>query len=480
MSSVLLQPDTLGAVLPSASIDYRLRVRNRGSVPDTIDLETGGTRTGWSAALWDSAGRAALPDANRNGLPDAGELAPGATRWITLRVTSPALALVGDEDTTVVTGYSTADTAMYDDAWVRTSVLPVTRVGIFPDEHSSTEPGVYLNYVLTVQNFGNLRDLIDLDVRRTTNRPGWAYELFNEQGHPLPDQNRNFRPDVGPVLPLVGWVNVTVRVTPPQYAPAGESDTIEVWAFSGANPLSQAHVQVITDVSGRLTLLVVAPDQTNHQSVGTTQDYNLFVMTTGNMGDTVRLQAIPSRPGWGIWLYASDLTTPLPDRNADGRCELGPVFPGIQQAFMLRVTAPDSFAGGLRGSIDSLGLCFITVAGQSSVNPNLMDTATLRIQMVPGLMIHNFENPFARQTRFVYAVPKPGHIRLVVYDRNGSAVRRLISRQFTEPGIYTLPWDGRNDRQRVVAPGTYLYVYELTDSRDQVERVTRKLTITGE
>jgi len=480
MSSVLVQPDTLGAVLPSASVDYWLRVRNRGTLPDTIDLRIGGTRSGWSAALWDSAGRTALPDANRNGLPDVGELAPGATRWITVRVTSPAIALVGDEDTTVVTGYSSADSVMYDDAWVRTSVLAVTGVGIFPDEHSWTEPGVYLNYTLTVQNFGNLRDLIDLDVRRVSNRPDWTHELFNEQGHPLPDQNRNTRPDIGPIYPLVGWANVTLRVTPPSDAQAGESDTVEIWASSGTNPLTQAHVQVMTDVSGRLTLLLVAPDQTNHQSVGTTQDYSLFVLTAGNMGDTIRLQAIPSRAGWGAWLYEPDVMTPLADRDADGRSELGPVFPGDQVAFALKVTAPDSFAGGLQGSVDSLGLCFVRIVGQSSVNPSLMDTATVRIQMVPGLSIHNFENPFRRQTRFVYGVPKPGYVRLVVYDRNGSVVRRVINREAAEPGIYTLPWDGRNDHQRVVAPGTYVYVYELTDLKDETIRVMRKLTITGE
>jgi hypothetical protein len=480
MSSVVVQPDTLGAVLPAAAIRYRLRVRNRGSLPDTIDLTLAGTRPGWTAALLDSAGLLPLPDVNHNGLPDVGELLPGTTRWITVRVSSPSNALVGDEDTTVVTGRSSADSVMYDDAWVRTSVLPVTNIGVFPDEHSSTDPGVYVEYLITIQNLGNIRDIADLEVRDISDRPGWTYEVFDVLGHILPDQNRNGRPDLGPIYPLVGTAQVLLRVTPPLDAAAGESDTVEFWAYSGINPLSQDHVDVVTDVNGRLTLLLVAPDQTNHQTVGTVEDYSFFVQIQGNLGDTVELQAVAGRANWGTLLYTADLQTLLPDADRDGRPELGPVAPGVQRAFGLKVTAPDTFTGGLQGSIDSLGLCYINIIGQSSVNPTLLDTAVLTIQMVPGLEIHNFENPFRQSTRFVYGVPKPGYLRLIVYDRNGEVVRRVIDHQSCEPGIYTLPWDGRNDHQRQVAPGTYVYVFELTDLKDQTQRVMRKLTITGE
>jgi hypothetical protein len=480
MTSLLVQPDTAGSVLPSASVAYRLRVRNRGNQPDTIDLYTSHTRPDWSAVLLDSAGRNVLGDLNHNGLPDIGELAPGATCWITVRLTAPGTALAGTEDTTIVTGRSGLDPSMTDDARVRTRVLAVTGIRISPDVYGLVDPGDHLDYELLVQNLGNIRDLVDLELRRISARTGWTYQLLDANDAPLGDQNHNGRPDIGPLEPLTGSVSVLLRVTAPASAWAGDIDTAELWAASSVNPGMQSSIQARTEVRARLTVLLVDPDQTDNQTVGTTRDYSFYVQTAGNQNDTVMLQARVSRSDWGVRVFGPDEITPLPDADRDGRSELGPVRPGVQKPFSLKVTAPDSFSGGLSGSVDSLGKCYVTVFGQSARNPGLTDTATLIIQMVPGLAIHNYENPFREHTRFVFSMPRKGKLQLVVYDRNGQTVRRLIEHETYEPGIYTLPWDGLNDFHRRVAPGTYLYVYEMTDSKDHVERVFKKLTITGQ
>jgi len=83
----------------------------------------------------------------------------------------------------------------------------------------------------------------------------------------------------------------------------------------------------------------------------------------------------------------------------------------------------------------------------------------------------NQPNPFNPVTTLSYAVPVAEHVRLTIYTLDGRRVRTLVD-DWKLPGRYTTVWDGRNDRGRNLASGTYLCQLQA----DGV-RMTRKLML---
>ncbi|HEX9614539.1 MAG TPA: PQQ-dependent sugar dehydrogenase, partial [Bacteroidota bacterium] len=70
-----------------------------------------------------------------------------------------------------------------------------------------------------------------------------------------------------------------------------------------------------------------------------------------------------------------------------------------------------------------------------------------------------YPNPFNPETTISFGIPTTEHVRLIVYDAIGREIRQLANRRF-EAGRRSLIWDGRDDRGRKVASGTYLYLIE--------------------
>jgi hypothetical protein len=71
----------------------------------------------------------------------------------------------------------------------------------------------------------------------------------------------------------------------------------------------------------------------------------------------------------------------------------------------------------------------------------------------------NAPNPFGRQTVIHYAVPTASHVRMFVVGVNGQLIRTLVD-HWSEPGYYSLRWDGRDGMGREVSNGLYFYRLE--------------------
>jgi len=82
-------------------------------------------------------------------------------------------------------------------------------------------------------------------------------------------------------------------------------------------------------------------------------------------------------------------------------------------------------------------------------------------------------NPFARRTQISYQFPHAGQVLLRVYDASGRAVRTLQDGR-QKPGIYTVNWDGQDDRGRTVANGVYFYRVDAPGLRDTKKAVLMK------
>jgi hypothetical protein len=75
-------------------------------------------------------------------------------------------------------------------------------------------------------------------------------------------------------------------------------------------------------------------------------------------------------------------------------------------------------------------------------------------------LLHSFPNPFSSTTTIHFNVADNSEpVRLQIFDAGGRLVRTLLD-GFASQGTNSLHWDGRDDKERPVAPGLYFYRLE--------------------
>jgi hypothetical protein len=72
----------------------------------------------------------------------------------------------------------------------------------------------------------------------------------------------------------------------------------------------------------------------------------------------------------------------------------------------------------------------------------------------------NYPNPFNPLTKIEFAIPRPGDVKIVVYDILGKETAVLVN-EFKNPGIYTVDFDGSK-----LSSGVYLYKMQAGDFTD--------------
>ena len=87
------------------------------------------------------------------------------------------------------------------------------------------------------------------------------------------------------------------------------------------------------------------------------------------------------------------------------------------------------------------------------------------------VLMQNYPNPFNPSTVIKYQLPNTSHTQLNIYNIKGQLVKTLIN-ETQNAGYYNITWDGKNNDNREVASG--LYVYRIT-AGDYVE--TRKMLL---
>ncbi len=71
----------------------------------------------------------------------------------------------------------------------------------------------------------------------------------------------------------------------------------------------------------------------------------------------------------------------------------------------------------------------------------------------------NYPNPFNPECRIRFGVPRPGHVRLKIFDIGGRLVKTLVDEQLIV-GTYIQVWDGFDNRGLPAASGVYFYKIE--------------------
>ncbi|MCX6132215.1 MAG: T9SS type A sorting domain-containing protein [Ignavibacteriales bacterium] len=85
----------------------------------------------------------------------------------------------------------------------------------------------------------------------------------------------------------------------------------------------------------------------------------------------------------------------------------------------------------------------------------------------------NYPNPFNPETIIPIELPKTMDVKIVVYDILGRAVKTLYDRMM-ESGRHYVRWNGRDEQQRKLASGVYLFRVEVTAGK---KIVSGKITL---
>jgi hypothetical protein len=101
----------------------------------------------------------------------------------------------------------------------------------------------------------------------------------------------------------------------------------------------------------------------------------------------------------------------------------------------------------------------------SGVTPRRDTEVVIEEQELPTTytLFQNYPNPFNPETTISYDLPEMAHVRLVVHDLSGQAIRTLVHDAHHQPGRYAIVWDGRDDEGQEVASGIYFYRLEAVD-----------------
>jgi len=77
-------------------------------------------------------------------------------------------------------------------------------------------------------------------------------------------------------------------------------------------------------------------------------------------------------------------------------------------------------------------------------------------------LMQNFPNPFNPNTIIKYQLPNPGNVEIKIFDINSKCIKTLFN-GFQAKGDQSISWDSRDDNNKQVASGVYLYRMKFND-----------------
>jgi hypothetical protein len=138
-------------------------------------------------------------------------------------------------------------------------------------------------------------------------------------------------------------------------------------------------------------------------------------------------------------------------------------FSPLPSAIQLRFVACDQNLPGLvEAAIDDIAIN-VYMPNPASVS-DALPTRT-------GLTMAR-PNPFQPSTTIQYALAKPVHVSMMIYDVAGRVVRTLVNGNLPA-GYHSVIWDGRDERGSSVPSGIYFCRFHAADSKGEVRKLIR-------
>lgn len=105
----------------------------------------------------------------------------------------------------------------------------------------------------------------------------------------------------------------------------------------------------------------------------------------------------------------------------------------------------------------------LNLRGVSLLKSGPFDAAKTSDLLPKGFALEqNHPNPFNPETEIRFALPRPTHVVLKIYNVLGHEVRTLVSRKY-EGGYHRVLWDSKDNSGNLVSSGIYLYQIKAED-----------------
>ena len=89
------------------------------------------------------------------------------------------------------------------------------------------------------------------------------------------------------------------------------------------------------------------------------------------------------------------------------------------------------------------------------------------------IIYDNYPNPFNPSTNISYSISNGEYVSINIFDVNGGKVIELFN-EYKFPGIYSIDWNGQNERGLQVSAGVYLYSIEAGEFRQTKKMILLK------
>jgi len=173
------------------------------------------------------------------------------------------------------------------------------------------------------------------------------------------------------------------------------------------------------------------------------------ILSQPRVSDVEILQSSPdtifavSQPWYSVWI---DSLNPGVYRSFDGGTSWSNITGNLQHTFITFIKLNPNDLSELYAGTGGGGLWV-------SNNAVGMEENTINKGTKHNLL-KNFPNPFSRSTLIRYTLSQTGFVRIDIYNVAGQRVRRLVGEKKT-PETYTIRWDGKDERGRLLPQGLY-------------------------
>ena len=125
--------------------------------------------------------------------------------------------------------------------------------------------------------------------------------------------------------------------------------------------------------------------------------------------------------------------------------------------------------GNLNGTFYLDDVRLVTAIPSAAPSPPITAVLEGRSEALPSsfALEQNYPNPFNSATVIGYSLPREASVDLTVYNMVGQEVAKLVYGR-REAGVYSVHWDGRDNADRELATG--MYVYRLQAGEQTVSR----------
>ncbi len=185
-------------------------------------------------------------------------------------------------------------------------------------------------------------------------------------------------------------------------------------------------------------------------SLAPAPDFDCFKFA-GVVGDTVQITAVATSGPINTTTYIYPPTGP-------------PVVVTTNDDITYVLAAAGTFAIVIQDSgLDETGTYNLTYEGPGNVSQTPEEEAFDRTRVV---VQPPYPNPFVRTATLGFSLPRELPVRIAVFNAEGSLVRTIADRSLPA-GRHRFEWDGRDDRGRRAASGTYYLSMRAGETSDR-------------